>query len=138
MGLQDISYKNTSDRLNETVKLHFIEKEKIVDYPFSTKENFSNMVYLSRENFMDDTNYKEFIYKGVEEILFNSDNVSEKIEYINFLYETDMKPLANRMAKEIEKDLDNKLGIEKLEKDMKLLILYLTMKEKGEIYGSYK
>lgn len=54
---------------------------------------------------MDDTSYKEFIYKGVEEILFNSDNVSEKIEYINFLYETDMKPLANRMAKEIEKDL---------------------------------
>lgn len=138
MGLQDISYKNTSDRLNETVKLHFIEKEKIVDYPFSPKENFRNMIYLSRENFMDDTSYKELIYKGVEEVLFNSENVSEKIEYINFLYETDMKPLANRMAKEIEKDLDNKLGIEKLEKDMKLLILYLTMKEKGEIYGSYK
>lgn len=138
MELQDISYKKNSDKLNETVKLHFIEKEKIVDYPFSSKENFSNMVYLSRENFMDDTSYKEFIYKGVEDVLFSSDNISEKIEYINFLYETDMKPLANRMSKEIEKELDNKLGLEKLEKDMRLLILYLTMKEKGEIYGSYK
>lgn len=131
-------YQKLVDKEKEVLIIYYIDKLNIVDYPFSKKRNLKNIYYVDESLFLSENDYFLTLQKNVELLKNEKKSLKDKIIFINFLYDKKFYLMANELRNEIENELSGVKGLELLQKDLGLLINYLLMKEKGEVYGVNK
>jgi len=137
-GIKDEKYKKIAEKLKEIMILYYVDGVYIVDYPFAKNVNPKNIFYVDEDLFFNNSDYYKALQKNIELLKKQTSTLSEKITFVNYLYDKKYFLMADSIRVDVEKELEGYKGIELLQKDLSLLLNYLIMKEKGEKYGLNK